>query len=92
MNNLIQLLKEKSNLEKYNTTMLHARVHAACNEKGIFIFVWGDEINHNHRILATIRAALHVNKATATIINVQTGNVQQVTVKQSTLLLNNIIS
>ena len=77
--------------EKYDTTMLHARVHAACNDEGIYIFVWGNEINHHHQITATIRAALHVEKTIAFIINIQTGNVQRITVRQSSLLLKDII-
>lgn len=77
--------------EKYDTTMLHARVHAACDDEGIYMFVWGHEINHNHQIAATIRAALHVEKTTAFIINIQTGNVQRITVRQSNLLLKDII-
>lgn len=77
--------------EKYNTTMLHGRVHAACNDTGIYIIVWGDEINHNHRITASIKAALFENKTVAFIINIQNGNVQKLTLKYSNNFLNKIL-
>ena len=38
-------IRIKRPCDKYDT-MLHARVNAASTEKGIFIFVWGYEINH----------------------------------------------
>lgn len=77
--------------EKYATTTLHARVHAASIHEGIFLIVWGEEINHHHRIMGTIRAALNVERSVATIINIQTGDIQKVVVRKSSTLLNEII-
>ena len=83
-------IKRLSN--KYNNTMLHARVHAANDENGIFIIVSGNEINHNHRIIASIRAALYEKRTVATIINIQTGNIQKLIINKSTDLLDKVLN
>ena len=71
-------------------TIFHARVHAISKD-GIFYLIWGNEINHTHRINATIRASLSEKKPIAFIVNIRESSIEKIIVKNPNELLGKLL-
>jgi len=83
-------VRVKNMSPNYPNTMLYARVHAISPD-GIFYLIWNPEINHSHRLSATIRASLNSKRPVAYIINIPLNTIEKIIVKNPNDMLTKLI-
>jgi hypothetical protein len=70
----------------HSNITFYSRVHAL-SESGIYYMTWSSEITHTDRINATIRAALNQTRPVAHIMNLRTGYIETIIVKDAESML-----
>jgi len=69
--------------------IFHARVHILTSSS-VYYLVWSTELTHNHRMHASLRAALCTNNTTVMLVNLKNHSMQRLTISQSSEFLQNL--